>query len=442
MTSRVVGTLTALALVTAVEAGAQPPPLIRIALGAGTASISGRVTDDRGVPVEGADVTAIERAGGTATVKTDAHGHYRFDGIPEGQYSIQAALAGYVRLALQGWTGVPGFLATASVVPDQHRDDVHLVLPREGRIRGRVVDTEGRPVEGVSVGAGRRFRDGLVRTAMTFRVQPGSTRPLPDGISGADGSFEINGLPAGDLLVEANPGMAFRRPNATVAYESTFYPDAASAELATPVTVEAGRVTSGITIVMVGIRLGTLSMRLAPDPQTLTDLQCNVVAFPGRQIRSVKIDETLAQAQGLKEGRYAVWARGRAGQERVAAFMMLDYRVDLTEVPLVLAATGRITGRLLAARGGLPPVDGVRVESALTYEGELVDHLAVDAEEVAPDGRFVLEGQFGARRVSVRGLPPGWQMREIRLGRQDITQGVVDVPPGAMVDIVIVVDRQ
>jgi hypothetical protein len=261
-------------------------------------------------------------------------------------------------------------------------------------------------------------------------------------LSRPDGSYEIGGLPAGDLLVEANPGMLRRRANATVEFESTFYPDAPSAELASPVSVEAGRVTSGIDIVMIGHALGTLRMRLAPDPGALLDLQCNVVAFPGKQIRSVVIRDGVAQAQGLKEGRYTVWARGRAGADRRAAFLMVDFRVDETELMLVLEAAGRISGRIIAARGGLPPVDGVKVESALTYEAELVDHLAVDAEDVAPDGRFLLDGQFGARRVTLRGLPAGWQLREITLGRTAVAGGVVDVPPGATVELVLVVDRR
>jgi hypothetical protein len=168
-----------------------------------------------------------------------------------------------------------------------------------------------------------------------------------------------------------------------------------------------------------------------------------LVAFPGKQIRSVKIDnDGVAHVQSLKEGRYAVWSRARTGQDAVAAFRMMDFRADSPEVALPLEATGRITGRVAAARGGLPPVDGLKVDSALTHGGELVDHLAVDLAEVMPDGRFELEGQFGVRRVSLRGLPSGWAVRELLIGRQARTQADLEVPPGATLDIVFVVERR
>ena len=443
MVPRMTGALAALAVIAAIEAHAQAPrPPARKPLEAGTSSISGRVADDRGAPVAGADVTLSDGSRSADTVKTDANGVYRFDRIRAGQYTVQAQHAGYALLVLADFQSAP-HLATTEVVPDQHRDDVNLVLPRAGRIRGRVVDREGRPVAGVSVGAGRMVRGRFMRSPLVFRVAPGSTKALQDGTSGPDGAYEIVGVAAGEFLVEANPGMAFRSQSATVEYQSTFHPDVSSAELAMPVSVEAGRVTSGIDIVMIGHALGTLRMRLAPEPQGLTDLQWNVVAFPGKQIRSVKIGaDGLAQVPGLKEGRYAVWARARVGSDPMAAFQMLDFGIDSPELWLPLDATGRITGQLISARGGLPPVDGVRVETALMFEGERVDHLAIDTADVAADGRFTVEGQFGTRRVSVTGLPDGWQLREIVLGRQEVTQTGVDVSPGALVDIVIVLDRR
>lgn len=455
MTSRAAGGLAAWAVIAATAAGAQPaqPPRLPQApqpqqrvpslVGQGTASISGRVTDERGKPVAGADITLMLVRGISAAAQTDSDGVYRFERLPDGQYTIQARRAGHVHVMLADDSGSPPpFWATTALVPDQHRDNVNLVLPREGRIRGRVVDAQGQPVAGVGVNVGRINRGRFERQGLTIVVVPNGTRATQGGRTGPDGTYELDGLPAGEVFVQADPGMRIARPGASVEYENTFHPDAPSADLAAAVPVEAGAVTNGVDIVMIGHALATMRLRLTPDPATLTDLQCNVVAFPGRQIRTVKIEaEGLATVQGLKEGRYTVWARARLRGDAMAAFMMVDFFRDTPDLSLPLQIAGRITGRVVAARGGLPPLEGLRVESALVSEGELVDFLGVDAADVSADGRFTLAGQFGTRRLSVTGLSPGWQIREILLGRQDVSRSAVEVPPATTLDLVVVVEQ-
>lgn len=54
--------------------------------------ISGKVEDESGTPLEGATVTLSERK---TTVTTDYEGHYTFDYIPDGTYTLQCTLHGY-----------------------------------------------------------------------------------------------------------------------------------------------------------------------------------------------------------------------------------------------------------------------------------------------------------------------------------------------------------
>ncbi|MCX7011567.1 MAG: carboxypeptidase-like regulatory domain-containing protein, partial [Candidatus Sumerlaeota bacterium] len=72
------------------------------AFGAAVKPVGGRVTNDGGKPLEGVTVTLLssdDSAGQTPlqSAKTDAEGHYRFDGAElNGAYRVQAAKEGFL----------------------------------------------------------------------------------------------------------------------------------------------------------------------------------------------------------------------------------------------------------------------------------------------------------------------------------------------------------
>jgi hypothetical protein len=82
--------------------------LILVALSAGlafgqsgtTGAIEGRVTDDGGVPLPGAEVriSSPDLIGGTQSKLTNAEGRYRFVALPRGTYIVEASLAGFTAL--------------------------------------------------------------------------------------------------------------------------------------------------------------------------------------------------------------------------------------------------------------------------------------------------------------------------------------------------------
>ncbi len=152
---------------------------------------SGRVTDLDGRPEEGAlvelvrlplgwqpspwpDVTAREEEL-LAAVLTDEAGGFEFssiglDGAPT--LMLRASAAGRETLAMDRDLLVPG-LAWPS--------ELDLRLGEGLTLRGRVVNADGRPVSGVTVGATGRSPMGLFEGLAT---------------SAADGTFELRGLPA------------------------------------------------------------------------------------------------------------------------------------------------------------------------------------------------------------------------------------------------------
>ncbi len=117
-----------------------------------TAAIAGTVVDDSNVPVEGAQVSAQPRMDGgnfdpaqfrnrrDNTAITDADGHFKITGLAQGSFSMRAS-----RSAQQGFGGFgrrrrggsDGVDATAG---DQN---VRIVLPAEGGVKGKVAMTDG-----------------------------------------------------------------------------------------------------------------------------------------------------------------------------------------------------------------------------------------------------------------------------------------------------------
>ena len=61
-----------------------------------TASIVGTVTDSRGAPITGADVTATDTDRGTvSTVKTNDQGAYNLLRLPIGNYTVRVSASGF-----------------------------------------------------------------------------------------------------------------------------------------------------------------------------------------------------------------------------------------------------------------------------------------------------------------------------------------------------------
>lgn len=157
---------------------------VEVRLVRGTA-VRGRVTHVRGRQnLSGAEVVLLQ--GGDRRVTRSRS---------DGEFDFADVSVGPARLVISHpdvGTQTRDVTVLATGRPDRAFELEPIDMPDAGRVRGRVVDAEGSPVRGARVGVG------LVPAYVPLG-------PLPSGLTetAADGSFVLEGVPAGDATLSA-----------------------------------------------------------------------------------------------------------------------------------------------------------------------------------------------------------------------------------------------
>ena len=173
------------------EAGGELRADLRMVPGA---PVTGRVVDTHGKPVAGATVYLIgpkKLWAAYATVNkvgTDASGAFRFPGLPPVDSFTVRVMSGHARLNAQIERGKAN----------------EIVLPASASVAGRVV-WPGQPPD----------------VSWFVTVSPAEGRNRRISVLGAEGSFEVNGLPAGRTTLRVLDG--FKRTSGT-AYDAVLRP--------------------------------------------------------------------------------------------------------------------------------------------------------------------------------------------------------------------------
>jgi len=172
-----------------------------------TSAITGRVTDEDGEPVEGAEVQPLQlqfvsghrqlMEGGRSR-RTNDLGQFRLYGLQPGQYVITAmpATAGTNPLpgyALTYYPGTPAVAEAHFVVVEIGRDrenvDVRLSPGRNARVSGMAIAADNRPFNGSLILANSQRSGGLSAPPRQLPVQ-------------ADGTFDIWNVPPGEYVLQ------------------------------------------------------------------------------------------------------------------------------------------------------------------------------------------------------------------------------------------------
>ncbi|MEZ5316413.1 MAG: carboxypeptidase regulatory-like domain-containing protein [Vicinamibacterales bacterium] len=195
----------------------------------GTATVAGLVSDADGRPMSGAEVRLqmlSDRSFGWRAA-TGADGTFTMRELPAGEFYLRASKHDH----LETYYGEAAWgVGRRRVVLDEGgaARDLHLTMTRAGRITGTIADEAGRPAPKAFVRLQRLDGPMFGRTI------------VPPTTSGADGRFEITGVPPGDYLVRASIDPA---GNAW-----TYYPSADRPERAEPIRIGAGGERTGVDV--------------------------------------------------------------------------------------------------------------------------------------------------------------------------------------------------
>jgi hypothetical protein len=416
-----------LILVLLASAGVQPFQPLPIA--PGSSSISGTVLDAvtkaplAEVAVRMSRWDGVSTFAGTA--HTDERGQYEFANIAEGTYSMMAESNEHLFSCYQATPAEPSHCSNVRLARDQSLTGVNFLLTPGAIVRGRVVNSSGQPVAGATI------RFSAPRQASPFAQAGG-------GRTRVDGSFELARLEAGEWIIELESPAS----PAVVRPPLLYYPGVIDRDAARTITLTAGETRGGVNFVLPDLSAHTLTLRISsPEPAVGAAAAAVIRASPLMTARVGLNAYGIGRLGGLLPGRYFVAARASTATRVFTAFQVVNFTGDPQEVMLSLRPAGAIAGRIVAERGFLPPLAGVRVAAAWVHDDVEVNPLVPDQADAAADGRFRIEGLFGRRAMQLIGLPADWGVNAVLQGRRNVTRGV-EVTPGSTTMVTIVLGRR
>ena len=374
------------------------------------AMISGRVTDEQGKPVASAAGTLVQpstpplaramrrmRAPEPPTFRTGADGAFRATRLAPGEAQI---------LTVAHTEFEPTTVGGLSLAGGAVKAGVNVILKRGGIVTGVVKDGEGRPIAGAQaeLSEAATFRGGRGPGQAFLAVSGAGPQRHKADPTGGDGKFTIRGVAPGEYtLTVARAGYATERVDPVKV-------PASGSPAPLEVRLVPGAVISGRVITKSGVGVeGYTVVAMAPG-----------VMGPGRRAGGPTAERTGPDGsfaiEGLKPGdAYDLRLLGATGMTEAKH----SVTAPATDLQLVVAGNGRITGKVLDAQSGQPVTDfqvsygadrgapgGMRVAmwSALSGASGAGQPVGVHSD----DGSFTLE-DVGAGTWSVLVTADGYQ---------------------------------
>lgn len=416
--------------------------LFRATLAAQPASIAGVVVNHiTGRPLAGVHLhflTGDFGNGGLDQVYgaiSDPAGHFSVTSLKPGIYVVISERAGFVQS--------PSARLPVSFVPlkpGQQLTDYKVEMTPRAVISGRVVDEYGDPVQNIAV--------------ILEPLSPSSQMESFSGRNNANtddlGEFRLVTAPGryhirtNQFDLEQESGSEIRTDGTSAApYAPTYYPSAATGGDAAVVEVAAGQDVAGLEIRLVrgaaaAARVLNISGVAAGAPD---NARVSIVLRHGEnaaEMYSSNQTTTFRDGKftfrGLRPGFYRIFAQYSAGK-----IFLVSQTVDLTldssdetNVQLVLAPAGEITGTLEIAGDSAPAAPSAK----LTVRLDAVDSMETGSDttpgEVDQNGSFrvgkVSPGRF---RPVVEPLPENAYIQSVTLDGAPAADNILDLSHGA-----------
>jgi len=411
---------------------------------------------------------------------TDELGRFTFNDVEPGTYRLIFARNGYAshdyRQRTQGGGGVPLML-----VPGQAKTDIVVRMAPVGAVGGHIRDAAGQPIAGVPVQLVRFSYDDigqkqLQRIASTLSDDRGEYRmySLSPGRYYLSAGHQAGQTRPGDLTSQAEAlffGAGYSSANRiSQSYGLTYYPGVADQNSATGIDVQPGADLTGIDMFMglqqsYRVRGRVVDSKTGQPPQSvaISIVQTGQpLVMPSRTLTggnsNYKGSDGTFEMQGVSPGEYTIFVslanrsstpspdlasmspgertdyfesmtNARLAQPRASTTINV-VNADVDGVALLLAPSSSISGRIRVDANApymAAPFDFLRVQLK-TAASVAVNHLENGAQSrpVAADGTFRIENVLpGEYRLSWPGLPPGFYVKEARLGEADLLNGTL-----------------
>jgi hypothetical protein len=365
------------------------------------------VIDAGGSPVRGARV----RGGTEVDVITNDQGLAELR-LPEtGTLPVVVSKSGFITRRL---------IVRSRTAGNQDPQEIRLV--RGGVIAGQILDTVGDPATGVRV------------QVVRAQVSAGRRRLVPTGntsYTDDTGAFRIYGLPASSYYVIAQGGMAetpagIPLPNTTLegALAPTFYPGVFTLAEAQSVTLAAGAEQLGVSFAVGSAHKarvsGTIVTTKGTPPQGGVSLtSTDAIGLSAQTMDSFLFPGGAFEFRDVSPGSYRLAVASRDAQTSATEFasILLDIAGrDIGPLTVLTAPTPKVRIEVRSDSGALVP-------SAAQLRLFVRDlDLQFSEHEVGPDGTgvFTIGVIPGPATLEVRDLPPGWIVKSLDVGGQEV----------------------
>lgn len=404
--------------------------------------IAGRtVSAADGHPLEGATVLIVNTKTQQPVASTLAgeDGGFAFTDLPADKYSLEAVKTGYLASAYDQHE-----IFSTAIVTGAGLDTDSLVLrvTPTAILSGRVTDEVGDPVRGATVTLYRESRNEGRRRIAQFRNA--STDDL--------GAYEIASLPPGTYFISARgmPWYAMHPqlrapanpigligsvdPSLDVAYPTTFYADAISADGATSILVSAGNQVN-IDLHLLPLPAVTLTLHAAPGQQGGSALQLQESVFGQSEpvYGEMQFVDSDVSIVGVPPGHYVLNQMNQS-TGGIAKSTMIDLTKATTDADATSGEeSGGIKVKLEGENGiNLPPVILVSLRSE---EAGIVASQPTNDKGVAEFGGL----KPGDYHFFLSGNDRQYHVTRIALGGGKPSSGIVRVAPGTTVPVTVTV---